>query len=83
MTYVPRNKVTEIIPNKYEAIKVLALEARRLNNRAKVLGISLPGKITTLAVERLLDGKVRYFDERERAAQIQREREKELGQEES
>ncbi len=82
MTYVPRKQVTDRIPNKYEAIKVLALEARRLNNRAKVLGISLPGKITTLAVERMLDGKVRYFDERERAAEIQREREKELEQEE-
>ncbi len=73
MTYIPRHKIIDLIPNKYKAIKVAALEARRLNERAKMLGLSLPGKITTLAVERLLDGKVSYFDERERAKQLQEE----------
>jgi DNA-directed RNA polymerase subunit K/omega len=68
MTYIPRHLVTDLIPNKFEAIKVAALEARRLNERARMLGISLPGKITSLAVNRLLDGKVRYFDEKERSA---------------
>jgi len=77
MTYVPRHLVTKLIPKKYEAIKVAALEARRLNNQAKVLGVSLPGKITTLAIDRLLSGKVRYFDEKERAAQVLEEMEKE------
>ncbi|MFH1842449.1 MAG: DNA-directed RNA polymerase subunit omega [bacterium] len=77
MTYVPRHLVTKLIPNKYEAIKVAALEARRLNNQAKALGVSLPGKITTLAIDRLLAGKVRYFDEKERAAQVLEEMEKE------
>ncbi len=77
MTYLPRHKVTELIQNKYEAIKVAALEARRLNERARMLGVALEGKITSLAVSRLLAGKVRYFDERERAAQAQEEMEKE------
>ena len=27
MTYIPRHKVTDLIPNKFEAIKVAALEA--------------------------------------------------------
>ena len=31
MTYIPRHKVTALIPNKFEAIKIAALEARRLN----------------------------------------------------
>jgi DNA-directed RNA polymerase subunit K/omega len=73
MTYVPRHKVTALIANKFEAIKVAALEARRLNARASDLSVSLPGKITTLAIQRLLDGKVRYFDAKERAAQVREE----------
>lgn len=76
MTYIPRHKVTNLIDNKFEAIKVAALEARRLNDRARMLGISLERKITSVAIERLLDGKVHYFDERERAARIQEENEK-------
>jgi DNA-directed RNA polymerase subunit K/omega len=81
MTYVPRHKVTHIIPNKFQAIKVAALEARRLNARARVMGVSLPGKITSLAIKRLLEGQVSYFDEKERRAQVQREREQQREQE--
>ena len=83
MTYVPRRKVTALIPNKYEAIRVVALEARRLNSRARALDCELPGKITTLAIERFIDGKVSHFDERERAAEIRREREEEQAQEDA
>ncbi len=75
MTYIPRHKVTKLIPNKFEAIKVAALEARRLNARARTLGVSLPGKITSIAVKRLLSGQVSYYNERERWAELQRERE--------
>jgi len=74
MTYIPRKPVTDLIPNKFEAIKVAALEARRLNDRARMLGLSLPGKITSLAVQRLLEGQVVYYDERERLAQLQAEK---------
>ncbi len=74
MTYIPRQKVIDLIPNKFEAIKVASLEARRLNARARTLSINLPGKITTMAVNRLLDGKVSYYDRREREAQIKAER---------
>ena len=66
MTYIPRKDVTNLIPNKFEAIKVAALEARRLNARARTLDVSLTGKITTLAVQRLLEGKVSWYDRRER-----------------
>ena len=82
MTYVPRHKVTKLIDNKFEAIKVAALEARRLNERARMLGISLEGKITTMAIQRLLNGKVQYYDERERAIRLQEELERKKEQEE-
>ncbi|MCP4571602.1 MAG: DNA-directed RNA polymerase subunit omega [bacterium] len=75
MTYIPRNKVTDLIPNKFQAIKVAALEARRLNERAHTFSVSLPGKITTLAVDRLIDGKVEYFDAKERAREARLEME--------
>ncbi len=77
MTYIPRHKVTQLIPNKFKAIKIAALEARRLNERARMYNVSLPGKITTLAVDRLIDGKVEYYDMKERARQVRLEREQE------
>lgn len=77
MTYIPRQKVTQLIPNKFEAIKVAALEARRLNDRARMFGVALPGKITTLAVNRLIDGKVEWFDLKERARKARLEKEQE------
>lgn len=77
MTYIPRHKVTELIPNKFEAIKVAALEARRLNERARMFNVSLPGKITTLAINRLMDGKVEYYDRKVRAQQARLERDQE------
>ena len=81
MTYIPRHKVTALIPNKFEAIKIAALEARRLNDRARTFNVSLPGKITTLAVDRLIDGKVEYYDMKERARLARLEREEEEGEE--
>ena len=39
--------------------------------------VSLPGKITTLAVDRLIEGKIEYFDMKERARQVRLEREQE------
>ena len=81
MTYIPRQKVTQLIPNKFEAIKIAALEARRLNDRARMYNVSLPGKITTLAVDRLIDGKIEYFDQKERARLARLEREEEEGEE--
>ncbi|MBK8165251.1 MAG: hypothetical protein IPK64_04690 [bacterium] len=80
MTYIPRQKVTQIIPNKFAAIKVAAMEARRLNERARMFNVALPGKITTIAVQRLMDGKVEHYDAKERArlARIEKEAEVEV-----
>ncbi len=77
MTYIPRHKVTELIPNKFEAIKIASLEARRLNERARMFNVSLPGKITSLAVQRLLDGKIEYYDKKVRAQEARLERDQE------
>jgi DNA-directed RNA polymerase subunit K/omega len=77
MTYIPRHKVTDLIPNKFKAIKVAALEARRLNDRARMYNVSLPGKITTLAVNRLIDGKVEFYDQKERTRLLKLEKEQE------
>jgi hypothetical protein len=77
MTYIPRHLVTKLIPNKFKAIKIAALEARRLNERARMYNVSLPGKITTLAVDRLIEGKVEYYDMKERARLVRLEREQE------
>ena len=78
MTYIPRHKVTDLIPNKFEAIKIAAMEARRLNEKARMYNVSLPGKITTIAVDRLIAGKVEYYDVKERARQARLEREQEV-----
>ena len=74
-TYIRRKDVTDVIENKFEAIKVAALEARRLNDRARTAGANLPGKLTTMAVHRLVEGKIDYFDKRERVAELQEEQE--------
>lgn len=78
MTYIPRQKVTRIIPNKFAAIKVVAMEARRLNERARMFNVALPGKITTIAVQRLMDGKVEHYDAKERARLARLEKEAEV-----
>ena len=75
MTYIRRKDVTDRIPNKFEAVKVAALEARRLNDRARSLGVNLPGKLTTLSIQRLVDGKIEYYDRLARAARLQEEQE--------
>jgi len=39
------------------------------------VGIVLPGKLTSIAIQRLINGKVEYFDQRERAAELLEEQE--------
>ncbi len=73
MTYISRQKVTDLIPNKFEAIRIAALEARRLNARARSLDVALQGKITSLAIKRLLSGKVSWYDRREREILLKKE----------
>lgn len=70
MTYIRRKDVTDVVANKFEAIKVMSLEARRLNERANVLDISLPGKITSNAVQRFIDKKIATYDIAQRRREL-------------
>lgn len=70
MTYIPRREITHIVPNKFEAIRVLALECRRLNDELRAReDAEVEGKLTSLAVRQLLEGKVTYYDAKERREQ--------------
>lgn len=69
MTYVPRRDVTDVIPNKFEAIRVLALECRRLNDEMRQREETTERKITTIAFERLKQGALHYYDAREKREQ--------------
>ena len=44
--------------NKYELAIIAAREARRLNEWVKRTGETLPGKVTAVALERVLRGEV-------------------------
>ena len=64
MGFVPIEKVTRTIPNKYEAVLVAAKDARVQNSIAQQQDLdpneAYP-KMTSLALRRLIDGKVQYF----------------------
>lgn len=50
--------------NKYELAIIAAREARRLNEWTKRSGETLPGKVTAVALERVLRGEVPFlYDE--------------------
>ena len=69
MTYVPVKDILSHIPNKFEAVRVIALECRRMNDRLRAAEIVDEGKITSKSITRLVDGKVDYYDARERREQ--------------
>lgn len=69
MTYVPVNDILEHVPNKFEAIRVLALECRRLNDRLRAAEMGDDQKMTTKAIDHMTSGQVRYYDARERREQ--------------
>lgn len=48
------------VPNRYEAIRITAKEARRVNNLIKLSGEEIEEKPTTIAIKRLIEGKVKY-----------------------
>ena len=60
-------RMLEKIPNRYEAIRVIAKEARRINSVIRASGEEIETKPTTIAMNRLIDGKVKfiYADEAE------------------
>lgn len=63
MGFVPIEKVTHKIRNKYEAVLVAAKEARVQNSIAQLQDLdpnSAYPKITSLSLQLLIDGKIRY-----------------------
>ncbi len=57
-------KLASLVPppgsSKYEICIVAAREARRLNEWARQSGQTLPGKVTSVALERVIHGEVPY-----------------------
>jgi DNA-directed RNA polymerase subunit K/omega len=54
-------KITEVIANRYEAVRVMAKEARRINTLIRLSGEEIEDKPTSIAMKRLIDGKVKYM----------------------
>ena len=59
-------KILETIDNRYEAIRVIAKEARRVNTLIRLSGEEFDEKPTTIAINRMIEGKVKYqYEEQE------------------
>ena len=55
------DKLTSVIKNKYEAIRIAAKEARRINNIIlRSENVTTDEKPTMLALRRLLDKRIKY-----------------------
>jgi DNA-directed RNA polymerase omega subunit len=52
--------ILEKIANRYEAIRVMAREARRINTVIRLSGEEIEGKPTSFAMRRVIEGKVKY-----------------------
>jgi DNA-directed RNA polymerase omega subunit len=66
MSYVPVEKVTSVIKNKYEAVVVAAREARHINTIMRMVGRDdAKQKVTSRALNRVTRGDVDfvYIDE--------------------
>lgn len=53
-------KLTQVIPNKYEAVRVIAKEARRINALLIRGAGEVDEKPTMMALKRVLDNKVKF-----------------------
>ena len=53
-------KIMEVVPNRYEAIRIMAKEAQRINRLLLAANEELGEKPTTIAIKRLINGKVKY-----------------------
>jgi DNA-directed RNA polymerase omega subunit len=53
-------RILEVIPNRYEAVRIMAKEARRINTLIHLSGEEIEEKPTSIAMKRLVDGKVKY-----------------------
>ena len=59
-------KILDVIPNRYEAVRVMAKEARRINQILVSAGEEIEEKPTTVAMNRVIGGKVKFaYEQRE------------------
>ncbi len=59
-------KILKVIENRYEAIRVMAKEARRVNTLIRLSQEEVEDKPTTIAMNRVIDGKVKFeYEEQE------------------
>ena len=78
MPFVPIEKLTKIIENKYEAVLVAAKEARVQNSIAQLKDLDpneVYTKITTVALENLIGEKVKFFYGEEERSDVVEEQE--------
>jgi len=69
MAYVPVEKVTKVIKNKYEAVVVAAREARKINSAMRMVGREeTKEKVTSRSLDRVGHGDVDYVYLEEQAA---------------
>jgi DNA-directed RNA polymerase omega subunit len=54
-------KILSHISNRYEAVRVMAKEARRVNLIIRMSGEEIEEKPTSIAMRRLVEGKVKYI----------------------
>jgi DNA-directed RNA polymerase subunit K/omega len=54
------DKLTGVIPNKYEAVRVIAKEARRINSLLIRGAQAIDEKPTMMALRRVLDNRVKF-----------------------
>lgn len=52
--------ILKVVPNRYEAIRVMAKEARRINSLIRKAGEDFEEKPTSIAMNRVIDGKVKF-----------------------
>ena len=65
-------KILERVDNRYEAIRVIAREARRINALIRLSGEEIEEKPTTIAVKRMIEGKVKYKYEQQEEQEEQK-----------
>ena len=53
-------KILERVPNRYEAVRIMAKDARRINSLIRRAEKEIEEKPTTIAMKRLIEGKVKY-----------------------
>ncbi len=52
--------ITANVGNRYEAVRVLSKEARRINDAIRFAEGEIEEKPTTIAINRLIEGKVKF-----------------------